>query len=163
MDYRIVEKDPIRLIAKVEQFLNESIDDSSKVKNEIPGFWERSGKTADFDTLKEHALTEDLYGVCAPISKDRDYFDYGIGMLHDGSQIPAGYQIWEVKPTFWAVFPSIGDSPDCIGETWERIFKEFLPGSNYQMLDDTDFELYPAQKEDDLFCEIWIPVMKKLA
>ncbi|MDZ7836373.1 MAG: effector binding domain-containing protein [Alkalibacterium sp.] len=160
MNYRIVERDPFKLIAKVEQFPNESIDESSEVENKIPDFWEKSGKTDVFETLREHALTGDLYGVCAPISKESDYFDYGIGMLHDGSEVPEGYRIWNVKPTLWAAFPCIGDDPVCIGETWERIFKEFLPGSNYHMLDDTDFELYPAEKDDKLFCEIWIPVEK---
>lgn len=161
MNYRIVEKDPFKLIAKVEQFPNESINDSDKENNEIADFWERSEKTDVFQTLRSHALTGDLYGVCAPISKESDYFDYGIGMLHSGGTVPEGYQIWDVKPTLWAVFSCIGDSPDCIGETWDRIFKEFLPGSDYHMLDDTDFELYPEQKDKDLFCEVWIPVEKK--
>ncbi|SFC62366.1 AraC family transcriptional regulator [Alkalibacterium subtropicum] len=161
MNYRIVEKEPFKLIAKVEQFPNESIDDSSEVENKIPDFWKESGRSDVFETLQEHAVTEDLYGVCAPMTKESDYFAYGIGMLHDGRETPDGYRVWHVESTLWAVFPCIGDSPDCIGETWERIFKEFLPGSNYRMLEASDFEFYPAEKDEALFCEIWIPVEKK--
>ncbi|MCC5893990.1 MAG: AraC family transcriptional regulator [Alkalibacterium sp.] len=161
VNYRIVERKPFRLIAKVEQFKNESIDESGEEINEIPGFWERSMKSNVFDILKEHSSTDGLYGVCAPISGGSDYFDYGIGMVYDGSPVPEGYHVWNVTPTMWAVFACIGDTPACIGETWEKIFKEFLPGSEYQMLEDTDFEYYPAQSEDHLFCEIWIPVKKK--
>lgn len=162
MNYRIVEKEPFKLIAKVKQFPNESVNEAGEEVNEIPGFWEESMKSNVYDTLKAHAASDDFYGVCAPISEESDYFDYGIGMVYDGSSVPEGYQVWEVNPTLWAVFSCIGDTPDCIGETWERIFKEFLPGSDYEMLDDTDFELYPANSEDDLFCEIWIPVKKKV-
>lgn len=161
VNYRIVEKEPFKLIAKVKQFPNESVNEAGEEVNEIPGFWEESMKSIVYDTLKAHAATNDFYGVCAPISEGSDYFDYGIGMVYNGSSVPEGYQVWDVNPTLWAVFSCIGDSPDCIGEIWERIFKEFLPGSEYDMLDDTDFELYPSESEDNLFCEIWIPVRKK--
>ena len=41
------------------------------------------------------------------------------------------------------------------------IFKEFSPGSDYNMLDADDFELYPESKEEGCFCEIWVPVERK--
>lgn len=59
------------------------------------------------------------------------------------------------------MFKCIGTDSDCIGETWDRIFKEFLPSSDYNMLDDTDFELFSEDGDSDCFCEIWIPVEKK--
>ena len=113
------------------------------------------------DALKKNAVNNAVYGACAPISKESKYFDYGIGMEYNGSEVPEGYRIWDVKPTLWAVFKCIGKNGDCIGETWDRIFKEFLPGSEYSMLDDTDFELYSEDLESGVFCEVWIPVEKK--
>lgn len=160
MQYKIVKKEPFQLIAKVEHFPNESINDPEKDTNEIAAFWDKSYDTGVVKELSKHALAGDMYGVCGPVSKESDYFDYGIGMLHDGSEVPEGFQLWKVKPTTWAVFSCIGENPNCISETWDRIFKEFLPGSGYSMLDDTDFELYPEKKEQDVFCEIWIPVAK---
>ena len=82
-------------------------------------------------------------------------------MVYDGGSIPEGFCVWEVAPTLWAVFKCIGTDGDCIGETWDRIFKEFLPGSEYNMLHDVDFEFYPEENSSDCFCEIWIPVEKK--
>jgi AraC family transcriptional regulator len=161
MQYRIVEKEAFQLVAKVEQFETEAVDENGKEVNKIAGFWEDSRESGVFTELMQHAETDDFYGVCAPVSKDSLYFDYGIGMVYDGSVVPEGYQVWDVTPTMWAVFSCIGDTPDCIADTWERIFKEFLPGSDYDMLDDTDFELYPADGPENLFCEIWIPVAKK--
>lgn len=161
MNYRIVEKEPFTLLAKVKQFPNESIDSEVKETNEIAAFWDRSSQSDVFERLREHAKGYDVYGACAPIREDSDYFDYGIAMAYDGSGVPEGYQLWEVKPTVWAVFPCEGETPDSIGVTWERIFKEFLPGSDYEMLEDTDFELYPHEKKEGIFCEVWIPVQKK--
>ena len=48
-----------------------------------------------------------------------------------------------------------------LGSITGKIFSEFLPSSEYSMIDDTDFELYSEDFKTDCFCEIWIPVEKK--
>lgn len=159
LDYRMETREGFKLLAKVKKFRNEVVSENENT--EIADFWKELGRNGTFSTLNQHAVNSDMYGLCAPISKDSTHFDYGIGMEHAGGPIPEGYSEWEVKPTLWAVFKCIGDTPDCIGETWHRIFKEFLPGSEYQMLDDTDFELYSQNFQSECFCEIWIPVNKK--
>lgn len=159
MDYRIEKREPFKLLAKVKKFRNESI--SEQGNTEIPDFWKESGKDGTFEILKANSSKPDVYGACAPISKESKHFDYGIGMEYTGDSVPEGYTIWNVKPTLWAVFKCIGETGDCIGETWSKIFSEFLPGSDYSMLDDTDFELYSETAGSDCFCEIWVPVEKK--
>lgn len=159
MDYRIEKRENFKLLAKVAKFRNESI--SEEGNTEIPDFWKECGKNGTFDVLKQNASKHDIYGACAPISKESTHFDYGIGMEFSGGNVPEGYTIWEVKPTLWAVFKCIGETGDCIGETWGKIFSEFLPGSDYSMIDDTDFELYSEDSKADCFCEIWIPVERK--
>ena len=159
MDYRIEKREKFKLLAKVAKFRNESI--SEEGNTEIPDFWKECGKNGTFDVLKQNASKHDIYGACAPISKESTHFDYGIGMEYTGGSVPEGYTIWEVNPTLWAVFKCIGDTGCCIGETWGKIFSEFLPGSEYSMVDDTDFELYSQESSVDCFCEIWIPVEKR--
>mgnify|MGYP000879213588 CR=1 FL=1 len=159
MEYKIVEKEPFKLLAKVKAFKNEIISEENNT--EIPDFWKQCGDEGVFDVLSKHTVKHDIYGVCAPITKESTHFDYGIAMKYGGGAIPDGYRIWDVTPTLWTVFKCVGNDGECIGETWNRIFKEFLPSSDYNMLDDTDFELYPEDNNSDCFCEIWIPVEKK--
>lgn len=159
MDYRIEKREEFKLLAKIRKFRNESI--SEEGNTEIPDFWKECGANGTFEVLKQNTNEHDIYGVCAPISKESKHFDYGIGMKFSCGNVPEGYGIWEVKPTLWAVFKCIGETPDCIGGTWGKIFSEFLPGSEYNMIDDTDFELYSQDLETDCFCEIWIPIEKK--
>ena len=158
MDYQIVQKEKFCLLAKVESFQNESIAEEGN--QDIPDFWERCGAEGVFDILREHTNIHDIYGVCAPVSETSNYFEYGIGMFYEGGKVPEGFRVWEVTSTLWAVFKCIGTDGSCIGETWNRIFKEFLPGSEYEMLDADDFELY-SDKNGDCFCEIWIPAQRK--
>lgn len=159
MDYRIEKREGFKLLAKVQKFRNESI--SEEGNNEIPEFWDECIKNGTLDILKKSTGSHDIYGACAPISRESKYFDYGIGARYTGCNVPEGFTIWEVKPTLWAVFKCIGKTNECIGETWTKIFSDFLPGSEYNMIDDTDFELYSDDLETGCFCEIWIPVVKK--
>jgi AraC family transcriptional regulator len=159
MDYRIEKREAFKLLAKVAKFRNETISEDGNT--EIPDFWKQCGDNGTFNDLKQNTSKHDTYGACAPISKESTHFDYGIGMEYSGGNVPEGYTIWEVNPTLWAVFKCFGETGECIGETWGKIFSEFLPGSDYSMIDDTDFELYSEDSKEDCFCEIWIPVEKK--
>lgn len=159
MDYRIEKRKPFTLLATVREFQNEIINQEGNT--EIPDFWTECRQNQTLETLKQHAMGPDLYGVCAPISKGSDFFQYGIGVKYSGEASPSDLKVWEIKPELWAVFPCIGDTGDCIGETWNQIMTEFLPNSEYIMLDDADFELYSPNLPADCFCEVWIPIAKK--
>lgn len=159
MDYRIEKREPFTLLAMVKQFTNETITETGNT--EIPEFWTQSKANGTFDILNQAGETTDFYGLCAPISKESKCFDYGIGVLYSGTDIPKGFSLWEVKPTEWAVFKCMGEDGQCIGEIWEKIFSEFLSGSDYNILDDTDFELYSEGLPEGCFCEVWIPIQAK--
>lgn len=97
MDYRIEKREPFKLLAKVEKFRNESISEDGNT--EIPDFWKECGAKGIFKVLKQNTNKHDIYGACAPISKENTHFEYGIGMEFSGDNIPDGYRVWEVKPT----------------------------------------------------------------
>ncbi len=159
MNYKIVERKSFKVLAKVQSFNNEIISEDNNT--DISDFWTKAINDGVLEVLKSNTKNHDGYGVCAPISKDSNYFEYGIGMKYDGGEVPEGYRVWEIKPTLWAVFKCIGKDGACIAEVWDRIYKEFLPSSEYNMVDDVDFELYPETGDQGVFCEIWIPVEKK--
>ncbi len=159
MDYRLEKQEGFKLLAKVKEFSNDS--SFEKDNNEIAEFWKKSQEDGTFDTLYRDSDNHDMYGVCGPISKDSKSFKYGIGVRYEKDEVPENYEIWKVEPAQWAVFKCVGENPSCIGTTWEKIFKEFLPGSKYEMLEQTDFELYSGDFEEGCFCEIWIPVEMK--
>ncbi|SEO96093.1 AraC family transcriptional regulator [Amphibacillus marinus] len=157
MEYKIVRRDSFQLITKVETFAIEHA--ANPESTAIADFWSESNQNGVSAFLAHYGA--DFYGVCASITKESKQFEYGIGTEYKTGDVPEGYKLWTIAAPLWAVFPCIGSDPKCIGETWDRIFKEFLPNSAYEMVDATDFELYPAESQIDLFCEIWIPVQKK--
>lgn len=158
MDYRIEKREPFKLAAKVRLFDQEVIDQEGNT--DIPDFWKTSIENKLLDELGKASGTKNLYGVCGPVDKLSKEFRYGIASEYTDGELSQGLEVWEVKPTLWAVFKCVGEKPECIGDTWQKIFTEFLPSTDYEMLDDTDFEFYPEEQEPGVFCEIWIPVGK---
>ena len=47
----------------------------------MPEFW-KNVENGVFNVLAQHTTEHDIYGVCAPISKESIYFDYGIAMKY---------------------------------------------------------------------------------
>lgn len=160
MDYRIKKREPFKVLTKARLFNGDIVKEDTNT--DIPDFWKESGKDGTFEVLADSAIEQSTYGLCSQVDKTTNNFKYGIGKeVADDTKLVEGYEIWEVDHPLWAVFRCVGETPDCIGETWSRIFKEFLPGSEYEFAEAIDFEYYPDESEENLFCEIWIPIGKK--
>ena len=71
-----------------------------------------------------------------------------------------GFRIWEVLQSSYVVFDCIGEDGDCISNTWSKFYKEFLPQTGYSVKETTDFEVYPQNASDGLFCYLYIPINK---
>ena len=58
MEYKIVEKEPFKLLAKVKAFKNEIISEENNT--EIPDFWKQFGDEGVFDVLNKHTVKHDI-------------------------------------------------------------------------------------------------------
>lgn len=166
MDYRIEHRESQRFLALVRAFPNEIVNDDSD--HSIPDFWAECGEKDLIAPMKalRRAEKRDIYGLCAPLRDSETHFNYGIGVLVDGDTdtealerfTGGGYSIWETGPADYAVFQCFGSDGGCLGETWSKFYREFLPQTGYQQTDDTDYEIYFECGKKGLFCELWIPV-----
>ena len=127
-------------------------------EKEIPLFW------YEYYANKEYRKVPGYLGICAQKKTDSDEFRYGIGCkASDVNGIPEGFEIIHIPEYTWAVFKCVGPSPDAIQAMWEKIYKEWLPVAEYELIPDYDIENYlpgdPSSK--DYVSEICIPVRKR--
>ena len=113
---------------------------------------------------EEYRKIPGYLGVCAQEKSKGDEFKYGIGCkATDVDGIPNGFEIIHIPQYDWAVFKCVGPSPKAIQDMWERIYKEWLPVSDYELIPDVDIENYlpgdPSSR--DYVSEICIPVQKR--
>ncbi|MGM0124664.1 AraC family transcriptional regulator [Enterococcus sp. AZ194] len=67
----------------------------------------------------------------------------------------------EIPAHTWAIFPNKGPFPETLQETMANIFSEWLPSSDYQLVEapEITFTEY-SENQEELYSEIWIAVNK---
>lgn len=154
MDYRIEKKEELKLVAKTRGF-NETTS-----KEGIPAFWSEYFR----EGLSKKVIPE--MGICAQEKDQAGNWKYGIGCEAQYTQgVPEGFETIHVPAHTWAIFSCVGAMPDAMQNLWNRIYAEWLPASNYELIPDYDIEFYTEgdSGKDDYKSEIWIPVKEKPA
>ena len=152
MEYKIEKWEAMDLLVHAKDFHAETSE------TEIPKFWDEYYANEEYRTIPAYL------GVCAQKKTDGDEFRYGIGCkASDRDDIPEGFELIHLPEYSWAVFKCVGPVPDAIQAMWERIYKEWLPVSDYELIPDYDIENYlpgnPSSR--DYVSEICIPVRKR--
>ena len=170
MEHRIERRERRRFLAIERTFSDESKRDEKG--RSVVEFWTECHEKDLISPMKRICRKEnrETYGLCAMLKERKKYFRYGIGVLlaDDADEtelarlVKRGYSIWETEPNDYAVFRCVGPDEWCLQETWRKFFEEFSPESGYVHTGDTDFELYPEPEEKGLFCELWVPICKKI-
>ena len=152
MEYNIEKWEAMDLLMHAEEFHAETSE------AEIPKFWDAYYANAEYRKIPGYL------GLCAQQKTDGDEFRYGIGCkASDVEGVPEGFEVIHIPEYTWAVFKCVGPVPGAIQAMWERIYKEWLPVSEYELIPDYDIENYlpgdPSSR--DYVSEICIPVRKK--
>ena len=151
MEYKIEKWDAMDLLVHAGDFHAETSEE------EIPAFWDAYYRNEGYRKIPGYL------GVCAQKKDGGDVFRYGIGCkASDIEGIPEGFEIIHIPEYTWAVFTCVGPTPKAVQETWEKIYREWLPVSEYELIPDYDIENYlpgdPASQQ--YVSEICIPVRR---
>ena len=162
MKYRIVEKDPFRLvgfkkhvplifagvnpeIAKMTELLTPEVIKSLKALSNI----EPSGIVSASTNFSERRMEE------------KGELDHYIGVATSSAET-AEFDVLEVDAGTWAVFESIGPFPETLQNVWGRIYSEWFPSSGYEAVEGPEILWNESPDTGNLQyrSEIWIPVKK---
>jgi AraC family transcriptional regulator len=131
--------------------------------NTIPQLWDKFNPRA-------MEIRDAQYDCCLGLcSYEPDYekgkpFTYMAGRIVSRvSDIPQGMTVREVPACDYAVFEHKGPL-DTLQKTYDYIYREWLPASEYEMAPHDDFEWYDYRfkfGQPDSILEIWIPIKKK--
>jgi predicted transcriptional regulator YdeE len=130
--------------------------------NEIPEMWTKFNKRGNELVCKGDAA----YGVCQWVNGGSDgVFEYLAGYEVDPNDpIPEGMVARTVPASTWAVFEHRG-AADTLGDTYNRIYQEILPASNYRQTEDgRDMEVYTDEFTffaPDSIMYIYVPVIPR--
>lgn len=152
MDYKIIKKEAFSVIAKTKIFTEESSS------GEIPKFWTKYYN----DGLDEKVCG--MMGICAQAKEGSKDWKYGIGCEQKYvKDIPDGFEEIKLPAYTWAIFKCVGPMPKAIQDMWEKVYSEWLPQADYELISDYDIEYYTEgdNQSENYVSEIWIPVKEK--
>lgn len=157
MEYKMVEKEAFTVVGLQEEFSYE------EAKQAIPKFWENYLKSSVAKTVAP------VFGVNSDVAMTGDRFQYLIGDVTKGQNLPTECTKQEIPAFTWAVFACKGPMPTKIQEVNRQIYEEWLPSSrDYEIAAGYCIEYYddpssyPQGVQDKAYyAEIWIPVKKK--
>jgi len=151
MEYQIEKWEAMDLLVHAKGF---HVETSEK---EIPLFGD------EYYESEECRKIPGYLGICAQKKTNGDVFQYGIGCkASDVEDVPEGFEIIHIPEYSWAVFRCVGPSPDAIQAMWDRIYNEWLPTAEYELIADYYIENYlPGNPTAmDYVSEICIPIKK---
>ena len=152
MNYKIVKKETFKVVVKTKMFT----DENSTMG--IPEFW------SEYFSNGLHEKVCGSIGICAQEKQGCKEFKYGIGCINEYvKDIPEEFEVLEIPAYTWAIFKCIGPMPNAIQDMWKRIYSEWLPQAQYELISDYDIEFYTEGnlQSKDYISEIWIPVKEK--
>lgn len=149
-EYRIVEKAEFTVMGVSRRF------NSDTSYTEIPKFWEEHYRTGGGEKVCG------MFGVC--LDCDGKDFEYMIADNYNPCKdIPEGCVTRTIPAGTWAVFPCRGALPNNLQNLNTQIWSDWLPNcKEYELAGNYDIEMYtpPAEKPEDTYSEIWVPVKK---
>ncbi|WP_044339312.1 AraC family transcriptional regulator [Rossellomorea aquimaris] len=163
MNYRIVEKEPFKLvgfkkrvpiifngvnpeIAKMYELLTPEVIKQLKALSNV----EPTGMISASTNFSEGRMEE------------KGEVDHYIGVATSSDDIGEFNEL-KIKASTWAVFESIGPFPETLQNVWGRIYSEWFPASGYEAVEGPEILWNESNQTGDpkYRSEIWIPVKKK--
>ena len=155
MEYRIEKKEQFTVMGVSRRFSSETS------YSEIPRFWQEYYASGG-------GKVKGMLGICLDAMDGNNGamdFEYLIADVYDPDlAVPEGCVTRVIPEGTWAVFPCRGALPEALQSVNTRIWSEWLPNCReYDLAGNYNIEMYtqPAEKPEDTYSEIWVPVVKK--
>lgn len=162
MDYRIMEKEAFKLVGIVKRvpivFEGQNPEIMKMARSLTAEQRERLQRMRNTDVktvvnasfhfddgrLEEKGRLDHLVGSITTLDQDFEEFDV--------MEVPAGT---------WGIFSTEGPFPQALQEMWAKIFSEWLPSSNHELVNGPEISFNGDFLDpQNVYSEIWIPLKK---
>lgn len=113
--------------------------------------------------IEPYEIVNASYDADANFLKEEGDLTHLIGVLTTEDQVSNQLDKVPVKAYTWAVFPNEGPFPSTLQNTMARVYSEWLPSSNYEVINAPSFSFtkMDEHKKNYAYSEVWIPVQRK--
>lgn len=163
MDYHIVEKGAFRIVGVKKrvpiQFEGEN-QEIIKLAQSITQ--EQREKMRNLANIEPYQVVNASFNFDEGWKEEKGSLDHMIGYLTTKESGFEGLDVVEVPPLTWAIFSSKGEFPRVMQETWAKFAAEWLPSSDYELVDAPNISFTgDLSDRSNVYSEIWFAVKKK--
>ena len=164
MEFRIEDKPAFNLVGvsrrvpmQFEGINNEIVKLAESITDE------QRKEMHSLQNIEPYEIVNASYDADANFLKEEGDLTHLIGVLTTENQVSDLLEKVPVEAGTWAIFPNEGPFPATLQNTMARIYSEWLPSSNYEVINAPTFSFtkMDEHKKDYAYSEIWIPVRKK--
>ena len=162
MNYRIVEKEPFKLIGfkKRVPIIFEGVNPEIAAMTKLltP---EVIKQLKALSNLEPKGIISASANFSEGRLEEKGELDHYIGVA-TSSDDTSKFDVLEIDASTWAVFESIGPFPETLQNVWGRIYSEWFPSSGYEAVQGPEILWNESQDIENpkYRSEIWIPVKK---
>ncbi len=162
MNYRVVQKQAFQVYG-IERIFDTKDGENLK---EIPKFWTELIDKGEYDKLAKSAnYPSSLNAVCGYREMKGTKFPYMVCSLKTPLSDTTDYTVVDVPAATWAVFVNephnIEDTSKETQALTARIYTDWLPTSNYDLVPGYEFEMYYHTFDGKCYEEAWYRVIPK--
>jgi AraC family transcriptional regulator len=124
---------------------------------------EQKEEMHSLQNIEPYAIVNASYDADANFLKEEGDLTHLIGVLTTENQVSDQLVKVPVEACTWAIFPNEGPFPTTLQETMAKVYSEWLPTSNYEVINVPSFSFtkMDQHKKSYAYSEVWIPVRKK--
>jgi len=113
--------------------------------------------------IEPHEIVNASYDADANFLKEEGDLTHLIGILTTENQVSDLLEKVPVKACTWAIFPNEGPFPSTLQNTMAKVYSEWLPSSDYEVINAPTFSFtkMDKHKKDYAYSEVWVPVLKR--
>ncbi|WP_186430349.1 AraC family transcriptional regulator [Clostridium sp. BSD9I1] len=113
--------------------------------------------------MEPYEVINASYDADANFLKEEGGLTHLIGILTTENQVSDLLEKVAVEACTWAVFPNEGPFPSTLQETMAKIYSEWFPSSDYEIINAPSFSFTKMNehKKNYAYSEVWVPVQKK--
>ncbi|KAB8135749.1 AraC family transcriptional regulator [Gracilibacillus oryzae] len=164
MEFRIEEKPAFHLVGvskrvpmQFEGVNNEIVKLAKSITEE------QKAEMHSLQNIEPYEIVNASYDADENFMKEEGDLTHLIGVLTTKDQVSDQLDSVPVSACTWAIFPNEGPFPSTLQETMARTYSEWLPSSDYEVINAPAFSFtkMDPEKKDYAYSEVWLPVRKK--
>lgn len=163
MEYRIEEKEAFKLVGVKKRvpilFEGQNPEIMKMVQSITP---EQREKLQSWRNTEVKTVVNASFNFDEGRSEQKGQLDHLIGSITTLDENFEDFEVVEIPAGSWAIFTTTGPFPETLQKVWGQIFAEWLPSSNYELVEGPEISFNGDMSDlQNVYSEIWIPVKKR--